>query len=385
MNPPALRPQYPQPGRITQTSGAAITSMILGILSVAACLLPLGLIAVIFGHVSLRRIARAGGQLTGRGMAIAGLVLGYLGTVLLAGYASLLIYGIKTGADQLGKPDEPFVIPDLSKVTLPELGEGQLIENTRVMFHDLAASGSGPAGATRFRVLVPEGEHADRSLPCILVAPAGSNLLSGMDLDEGDYFDETLPYAEAGMVVISYSIDGPTVGDDVKTALEQFRAAGAGVANGALALRLAKERLPFVDPEKIFSAGHSSAGTLALMLAAHLPELAGSVAYAPACDVAAFHKDLLQEPLSGLILPGARVFVKRASPLTHAARIEVPVFLFGARDDDTVTSEEWRNFARAVTDAGGQAEVKTVAEGGHYQSMIDEGIPAGIEWIRARL
>jgi dienelactone hydrolase len=69
----------------------------------------------------------------------------------------------------------------------------------------------------------------------------------------------------------------------------------------------------------------------------------------------------------------------------HAARIKVPVFVFGARDDDKVTSEEWRNFGRAVTDAGGEAEVKTVATGGHYQSMIDEGIPAGIEWIRARL
>lgn len=377
--------QFPQHGRITQTSGAAATSMILGILSVAACLLPLGLVAVIFGHVSLGRIARSGGQLTGRGMAIAGLILGYLGTALLAGYVALLIYGIRAGVDQVGKPEEPFVIPDLSAVTLPDLGGGELIEGTEVKVHDFAASGSGPAGSTRFRVLVPAGVHRERSLPCVLVAPAGSNLLGGMDLDEGDYFDETLPYAEAGMVVVSYSIDGPTVGDDVKTAFEQFRAAGAGVANGALALRLARETLPWVDPERIFSAGHSSAGTLSLLLAAHLPDLAGAVAYAPACDVAAFHKDLLDEPLSGLILPGARVFVKRSSPTTHAERIKVPVFVFGARDDEKVTSEEWRNFARAVEDAGGTAEVETVAEGGHYQSMIDEGIPAGIAWIRARL
>lgn len=381
----ALHPQFPQRGRITQTSGSAITSMILGILSVAACLLPLGLVAVIFGHVSLGRIAKSGGQLTGRGMAITGLVLGYLSTLLLAGYAALLIYGIRSGVDQVGKPEEPFVIPDLSAVTLPELGGGELIEGTEVKVRDFAASGSGPAGSTRFRVLVPAGIHRERSLPCVLVAPAGSNLLSGMDLDEGDYFDETLPYAEAGMVVVSYSIDGPTVDDDVKTGFEQFRAAGAGAANGALALRLAREKLPWVDPEKIFSAGHSSAGTLSLLLAAHLHDLAGAVAYAPACDVAAFHKDLLDEPLSELLLPGARVFVKRSSPTTHAARIKVPVFVFGARDDDKVTSEEWRSFGRAVTDAGGQAEVKTAAEGGHYQSMIDEGIPAGIEWIRARL
>jgi dienelactone hydrolase len=381
------RPQPPFPLQSPSSSGAAITSLVLGILSVAVCLLPLGPIAVVFGHVGLSKIAKSRGQLTGRGMAIAGLVTGYLATVVLAGYAGLLIYGIKSGIDRVGKPDEPFSVPDLSSVTLPDLGGGELVEGTQIKIHDLQASGSGPGSATRFRVLVPPGVHREFSLPCVLVAPAGSNLLSGMDLDEGDYFDETLPYAEAGMVVVSYSIDGPMAedDDDVSKGYEAFREAGAGVVNGALALRFAREKLPFVNPAKIVSAGHSSAGTLSLLLAAHLPDLAGSVAYAPACDVAAFHKDLLDEPFSGFLLPGARVFVQRASPITHAARIKVPVFVFGARDDDKVTSEEWRNFARAVTDAGGQAEVKTVASGGHYQSMIDEGIPAGIEWIRSRL
>lgn len=359
--------------------------MILGILSVAACLTPLGLVAVVFGHVGLSRIARSGGQLTGRGMAIAGLVLGYLATVVLAVYLTMIGSSIRSAMKDAGNTDEPFPLPDFSKVQLPDLGGGEPVPGSSVKFHDLRMSGTGPGGATRFRVLVPPGTHAEHSLPCILVAPAGSNLLSGMDLDEGDYFDETLPYAEAGMVVVSYSIDGPVADDDVTEAFEQFRAAGAGVVNGALAFQLAREKLPWVDPERIFSAGHSSAGTLSLMLAAHLPDLAGAIAYAPACDVASFHEDLLGEPVSRLVLPGARTFVKRASPLTHAARIKVPVFLFGARDDDMVTSDEWRNFARAVNDAGAEAEVKTVAGGGHYQSMIDEGIPAAVAWIRARL
>lgn len=381
-------PPHPYPIPATRSSGAAITSLVLGILSFVVCLLPLGLIAVIFGHIALSQIRKSSGQLTGRGMAIAGLVTGYLATLLLAGHACLLYDGIKSGIDQVGKPDEPFSLPDFSSVSLPDIGGGSLVEGTRIKIHDLQASGNGPGSATRFRVLVPPGVHREYSLTCVLVAPAGSNLLSGMDLDEGDYLDETLPYAEAGMVVVSYSIDGPMSGEsdegDVREGYLAFREAGAGVVNGALALRFAKEKLPFVNPEKIFSAGHSSAGTLSLLLAAHLPDLAGSVAYAPACDVAAFHKDLLDEPLSGFLLPGARVFVQRASPITHAARVRVPVFVFGARDDEKVTSDEWRNFARAVNDAGGEAEVKTVASGGHYQSMIEEGIPAGIEWIRSR-
>lgn len=66
----------PQP-----VSGLAIASMVLGIIWLAW----LGsLLAVIFGHVALRRIRRSGQR--GSGMAVAGLVLGYIGvaTAVLA-------------------------------------------------------------------------------------------------------------------------------------------------------------------------------------------------------------------------------------------------------------------------------------------------------------
>ncbi len=78
-----------------------------------------------------------------------------------------------------------------------------------------------------------------------------------MDLDEGDYFDETLPYAEAGMVVVSYSIDGPMGEDedDVGAAYEQFRAAGAGSPTEPSPCGWRGKKLPFVNPDKIFSAG----------------------------------------------------------------------------------------------------------------------------------
>ncbi|MGC0422276.1 DUF4190 domain-containing protein [Embleya sp. AB8] len=65
----------PQPG----TNGLAIASMILGIV----WLYWLGsLLAVIFGHIALAQTARTGQQ--GRGMAIAGVVLGWIGMALLA-------------------------------------------------------------------------------------------------------------------------------------------------------------------------------------------------------------------------------------------------------------------------------------------------------------
>ena len=69
------QPVQPQRG----TDGLAIASMVLGIFWVWW----IGsILAVIFGHVALSRIAREGKA--GRGMAIAGLVLGYIGIATLS-------------------------------------------------------------------------------------------------------------------------------------------------------------------------------------------------------------------------------------------------------------------------------------------------------------
>jgi type II secretory pathway pseudopilin PulG len=59
-----------------QTSGLAIGSLICGLFSLFV--LP-GIAAVVMGHVALSKIKQSAGRIGGRGVAIAGLVLGYLG------------------------------------------------------------------------------------------------------------------------------------------------------------------------------------------------------------------------------------------------------------------------------------------------------------------
>lgn len=62
-----------------QTSGKAIASLVCGILNV----FPLFIVAIVLGHISLSEIRKSAGRLKGEGLAIAGLVLGYLGIVAI--------------------------------------------------------------------------------------------------------------------------------------------------------------------------------------------------------------------------------------------------------------------------------------------------------------
>ena len=64
----------------TGANGFAIASMVLGIVWIYW----IGsILAVVFGHISLGQINSPGNTQTGRGMAIAGLVLGYIGVAFL--------------------------------------------------------------------------------------------------------------------------------------------------------------------------------------------------------------------------------------------------------------------------------------------------------------
>jgi hypothetical protein len=100
--PPTPAPPYPtQPQFIgySRTSGLAVASLVLGIVWVFWVG---SVLAIVFGHVALSQIKRSYGALSGRGMAIAGLVLGYLGLATLA----LVIALAATGVIETATPAE---------------------------------------------------------------------------------------------------------------------------------------------------------------------------------------------------------------------------------------------------------------------------------------
>ncbi len=72
--PPMYQPTPP-------SSGKATTSLVLGIVSLFACGLLLGIPAMIVSRQAKREIRESGGRLGGEGLATAGFVTGLIGTV----------------------------------------------------------------------------------------------------------------------------------------------------------------------------------------------------------------------------------------------------------------------------------------------------------------
>ena len=94
--PTQYSPQYPpqaqQRYQPAQTDGGAVASMVLGIASIVLCLSFLaGIPAIILGHISRSRIRKSMGRLQGEGMALAGLIMGYVSLPLVLMFAAVLI------------------------------------------------------------------------------------------------------------------------------------------------------------------------------------------------------------------------------------------------------------------------------------------------------
>jgi len=91
-------PQYPPQAQPYQgyqhpkTDGGAITSMVLGIASFVLCLSFLaGIPAIILGHISRSKIKKSMGRLQGDGLALTGLILGYISLLFIPMIAAIVI------------------------------------------------------------------------------------------------------------------------------------------------------------------------------------------------------------------------------------------------------------------------------------------------------
>lgn len=227
------------------------------------------------------------------------------------------------------------------------------------------------------RIWIYRPKNIKGRCPLVLIAPAGTPLYHGMNLGDGDV-PEFTPYAKAGCVVVAYDVSGPVPeGSRVSSgAIRAFVESNFGIKDAQRAIGYALKSIPEVDPRRVIVAGHSSAATLALQVAAADARVKACVAYAPVTDVNARLADIATQVER--VAPGFTAKLSRFSPSNRRNRISLPLFLFHANDDDNVPAASVRQFA-AWNRA---AKLVEVPSGGHYNSMIQVGIPSAIRWLR---
>jgi hypothetical protein len=104
-SPPEASSQTPLRQYQPSTSGLAIASLVCGVCSLLLSVIT-GIPAIIMGHIARSNIKASGGAIGGKGMALAGLILGYLTSLIpcvavLAGLATPAILKAKKSADQV--------------------------------------------------------------------------------------------------------------------------------------------------------------------------------------------------------------------------------------------------------------------------------------------
>jgi type II secretory pathway pseudopilin PulG len=143
-------PQYPpqaQPYQRYQppkTDGGAVASLILGISSIALCLTVFtGIPAIILGHISFSKIKKSAGKLKGEGMALAGLILGYISLPFILIIAAIAIPNLLRARISANEA--------VAASTVRTINTSQITYSTQYPEHgyapDLATLGPGPSGS----------------------------------------------------------------------------------------------------------------------------------------------------------------------------------------------------------------------------------------------
>jgi Domain of unknown function (DUF4190) len=97
--PPAQAPPpwggYSQPP--PSSNGKATAALVLGICGLIVCPLICSILALVFGYQGRKEIDASQGRQTGRGNAVAGIVLGWIGIAFTLAFIALIVVGILAG------------------------------------------------------------------------------------------------------------------------------------------------------------------------------------------------------------------------------------------------------------------------------------------------
>ena len=278
--------------QLPRTSALAVWSLILGLLGLFLCFPVLG--ALICGILALVKIKESGGALRGNGMAIAGLVMSVFALPFFAVVASLVIPIISMSKQKeqeatmtLAEARQGFVTKvngeadDRFAPTLPPRGTLRLV-SYRSPVGELAA------------YLSPIAEGPEKKPAIIWVVGGFSNSISEVAWDEAppENDQSARVFRERGVVTMYPSLRG---GNENPGHRETF----FGEVDDVLAAADFLAQQPGIDPQRIYLGGHSTGGTLALLVAESSTRFRAIFAFGPVARAADYGKEFMTFDVTG--------------------------------------------------------------------------------------
>ncbi|MFI6452243.1 MmpS family transport accessory protein [Streptosporangium amethystogenes] len=154
---------YAPPQPPVRTNGLAVASLVLGLAGFITCGIT-SLLAVIFGHVALGQIRRD--RTDGHGMALTGVILGWILTGLWILYWMLVLAGVVAGFADLGSTEVPREErTHLTASQPPATEEDQSADAHTVVFEATGADGATSAGNITYTVKYDIKQDQGVSLP----------------------------------------------------------------------------------------------------------------------------------------------------------------------------------------------------------------------------
>jgi hypothetical protein len=219
---------------------------------------------------------------------------------------------------------------EVEKVTVPQRKEFPELtdkdtSDAEVDQFNVTLSGQFQGEPISMEIYVPVGQHAPKSMACILGTPLEAGVLQGYARGKQDWQYKQLAH-EIGQVVVSFDLskwgmlNRPENLEEGPLELMQTDCA-YHCARDVIELCLA--RLPMIDPGRLYVMAPNAGGRMALYWATLDPRIRAVATWDPVCDVMAGGGEWGK----GLHIRGIEEFMKKTSPVKFADKIKCPVLI----------------------------------------------------------
>ena len=268
----------------------------------------------------------------------------------------------------------------IPKIKYPDIKQGKVIEGDILL--NKVKLNVPVIGSMELKIYRPVNQKGPR--PVIFIAPAGTNMLTGSDFVEADS-PEHIPYAKAGYIVVAYSLPGAVTEkmseEKYNDSVATFFNSRMGIVPALLSIDYTVKKVPNINPQMLVTAGHSSAGAVSLQAAMCSGKITHCISYAPCSSYQSHLGKETVEELSSLD-PFIKKCFDELDPLNNTKKLTVPVFLFNAMDDSIIPIKQTYAYTKKLKQTNRKVTLKIVKRGEHYNSMILQGIPQAIKWLK---